>query len=100
VTDRGSYLLVLRLSRDRRIGVGQLGELRFRRGSYVYVGSAMQNLSARLARHHRRRKKMHWHIDYLRQVSDDVVSLPIRSSKREECTVAQALASVLDPGPA
>jgi sugar fermentation stimulation protein A len=100
VRDCGSYLLILRLSRDRRTGVGHLGSLRFRRGFYVYAGSAMRNLSGRIAWHHRRRKHLHWHIDHLRQVSDDIVSLPIRSSQREECAITQALAGALTPGPA
>ena len=98
VQDRGSYLLVLRLKRARRIEVGRLGACRFEAGYHVYVGSAMRNLSQRVARHLRKRKKHHWHIDYLRDVADDVVAVPIRSSLREECEVAQALATILAPG--
>jgi sugar fermentation stimulation protein A len=60
----------------------------------------MQNLSARIARHARRRKKLHWHIDYLRQAASHVVALPIRSSKREECEVARAFRDILALGPA
>jgi sugar fermentation stimulation protein A len=99
VKDRGSYLLLLRLDRDVSVEVGSLGRIRFQRGHYVYVGSAMQNLTARITRHTRRRKKLHWHIDYLRQVASHVVALPIRSSQREECQVARAFGNVLSPGP-
>jgi sugar fermentation stimulation protein A len=100
VQDRGSYLLVLRLDKGKRIRVGRLGTLPFRRGNYVYVGSAMNSLSARIARHQRLRRKLHWHIDYLRQEADSVVALPIRSSKRDECAVATSLGKVLKIGPA
>jgi len=100
VRDRGSYLLLLHLERDRTIDVGRLGARRFGKGHYVYVGSAMRNLSARVARHLRLRKKLRWHIDYLRQHADHVQALPIRSSRREECEVAEALSAILAPGPA
>lgn len=99
VKDQGSYLLLLKLDKGKRIQVGSLGKLAFRRGWYVYVGSAMCNLSARVARHARRRKKLHWHIDYLRNEAAEVIALPIRSSLRQECDVAQALTGVLESGP-
>lgn len=97
--DRGSYLLVLRLDEGKRIRVGRLGTLSFRCGYYVYVGSAMNSLSSRIARHRRLRKKLHWHIDYLRQGADGVVALPIRSSRRDECDVTKSLSKVLKKGP-
>ena len=97
--DRGSYLLLLELRRARRLDVGRLGRLRFEAGWYVYVGSAMQGLTARLARHVRRRKRFHWHIDYLRDAADTVIPLPIRSSRREECDLAAAVGGLLEPGP-
>jgi len=98
--DRGCYLLLLDLARDRRIEIGRLGRFTFRKGTYVYVGSAERGLGARLARHLRRRKRFHWHIDYLRAACGQVAALPIRSSRRQECDVARAVAAVLEPGPA
>ena len=64
-TDCGSYLLLIRVSKKCRVAVGRLGTIAFPRGWYVYAGSAMRGLSARLARHRRAAKKLHWHIDYL-----------------------------------
>lgn len=48
--------------------VGRLGALRLQPGFYVYLGSALGpgGLRARIARHLRRAKRWHWHIDYLR----------------------------------
>jgi sugar fermentation stimulation protein A len=99
VKDRGSYLLVVELNRRTRLRPGGLPASIFSRGYYVYVGSAMAKLSRRLARHQRRDKSPHWHIDYLTATAGRVLSLPIRSSQRLECAVADALSSVLEPRP-
>ena len=63
--DSGLYLLTLRVASAANIRVGALGLLEFDAGYYVYCGSARRGLSARLRRHASRRKKKHWHIDYL-----------------------------------
>ncbi|NQT88471.1 DNA/RNA nuclease SfsA [bacterium] len=97
--DGGSYLLLMELERRRAIEVGSLGRVVFERGHYVYVGSAMKGLAARMARHVRRRKRMHWHVDYLRQHAAQVVPIPIRSSRREECELAAAVAKIVEAGP-
>lgn len=61
----GRYALLLRLDRDLELGVGSLGPLSFPMGLYVYLGSAARALPARLARHARREKRVHWHVDRL-----------------------------------
>jgi sugar fermentation stimulation protein A len=99
VKDRGSYLSVVELNRRTRLRPGGLPAGVFPRGHYVYVGSAMANLSQRLARHQRQDKSPHWHIDYLTAKAGRVLSLPVRSSQRLECAIADALSSVLEPGP-
>jgi sugar fermentation stimulation protein A len=94
--DSGLYLLILKLKRRCRLTVGSLGEIRFESGWYVYVGSGKRNLSARIARHHRRRKKLHWHIDYLLACVEpgDITSLPIRSRQALECRLARAVGAL------
>lgn len=59
----------MRLDRQQRIQVGQLGRFHFNTGTYVYVGSAWGpgGLAARIGRHLRSLKKCRWHIDYLRR---------------------------------
>ena len=91
--DRGAYLLLLHLKEEQSLEIGALGTLHFAAGWYIYVGSAMNSLKARLARHTRKRKNKHWHIDYLRDADDTVECLPIRTSKRLECDLAHALAA-------
>ncbi len=92
--DRGSYIIVMKLERDRTIEVGSLGRLPFRKGFYLYVGSARKNLAGRIARHQRLRKKLHWHIDYLREQAEFTAAIPIRSSEDLECALAGRLADL------
>ncbi|HUL31268.1 MAG TPA: DNA/RNA nuclease SfsA, partial [Thermodesulfobacteriota bacterium] len=94
--DRGSYLLVLNLKKDRKIGVGKLGSVHFKKGFYIYVGSAMVNLSKRMERHRHLRKRHHWHIDELRAAADFRSVLAIRSSDRIECEVAKAMSEIAE----
>ena len=88
---RGSYILLIRLPRDKIIRVGCLGALSFSAGYYGYVGSAMSGLKSRLNRHLRRDKRVHWHIDYL--LEEAVISgiIVARAEERTECLIARAL---------
>ena len=63
--DSGIYQLVIKLPRNTFINVGNLGNIRFAEGSYIYTGSAKANLFKRLYRHFQKDKQFHWHIDYL-----------------------------------
>jgi sugar fermentation stimulation protein A len=92
--DKGSYLIVLRLDKEKRINVGKLGTVLFNKGFYVYVGSAMVNLTSRIERHQRLRKTFHWHIDFLRDSADFICALAIRSSDRLECEIASSVSKI------
>jgi Uri superfamily endonuclease len=61
----GCYSLIFDLKRKKTIRVGKLGQAIFPVGTYVYTGSAMKGLGARLRRHCAKTKKIRWHIDYL-----------------------------------
>jgi Uri superfamily endonuclease len=63
--DSGCYSLIITLNRRKKIRVGKLGMAHFPAGTYIYTGSAMKGLAARLRRHCRRKKKLHWHIDHM-----------------------------------
>jgi Uri superfamily endonuclease len=64
---KGTYLLLAQLGQEVRIEVGKLGTFTFAPGWYAYAGSALGpgGLPARLARHARSDKRLHWHVDYL-----------------------------------
>ena len=61
----GLYQLHISLSDTETVDVGRLGRYSFLKGDYIYTGSAKRGLIARIDRHKRNDKKLHWHIDYL-----------------------------------
>lgn len=89
--DRGDYLVVLQLPEDMDLEIGSKGVMHFDAGYYTYVGSAKANLTKRLERHKRKRKKMHWHLDYFRSHCEMIATVPIRSSDDLECELAKAM---------
>ena len=56
----GSYILLIKLTEEKEIAVGGWQSIPFRDGYYAYVGSAMGGLQARIKRHLKRDKKLHW----------------------------------------
>ena len=87
----GSYILLIKLPGEKTISVGSLKAIRFARGYYAYVGSAMGGYKPRLARHLKRNKKPHWHIDYLLQEASITGIILCETERRVECAIAQAL---------
>lgn len=96
VQDSGTYIIILHLAEDRTITVGSLGKIFFPAGYYLYVGTAAKNLLARMKRHLRKRKKFHWHIDYLRDQAEGCTALAIRTSSKLEHEVARAVSQLAD----
>lgn len=91
----GGYVLIITLDSDRTIDVGALGRLDFPAGTYAYVGSAMSGLDARIARHLRDDKRLHWHVDYLLQHAHVADVVRVESELRIECVIAAGLAERL-----
>lgn len=48
---KGCYCLIIKLEKNEKIKIGKLGSINFKKGHYVYVGSAMNSLESRLKRH-------------------------------------------------
>ena len=94
--DSGVYIAVFQLPKLCQIRVGRLGQFRFRRGFYLYVGSAQKNLSARLERHGKKKKPIRWHIDYLSSKSAMVGAIEIPGSRRQECRLARELSKMFE----
>jgi Uri superfamily endonuclease len=88
---KGSYILLIELATKKDIFVGRLGNVSFPKATYAYVGSAMNGLRARLARHLRREKKLHWHIDYLLKEAEVEEIILCQGDEKVECSLAQAL---------
>ena len=71
----------------------RLGQVTLAAGQYAYVGSAHGpgGLRARVGRHLRADKPLHWHIDYLTAAIPVVHVVALASTARLECTWAKRL---------
>jgi sugar fermentation stimulation protein A len=94
VHDSGCYIVILHLEKDTEITIGELGNILFRKGYYLYTGSAKKSLTKRLERHQRSRKNLFWHIDYLREKTSFHKGLPVRTSEDIECALAAGLQEI------
>jgi Uri superfamily endonuclease len=92
----GTYALILRLPRPASIRVGRLGQFQFPAGWYAYAGSAHGpgGLAARVSRHLRSSKSLHWHVDYLRTSARPVEIWYAVGTQKRECAWAQAMSEL------
>ena len=86
---KGSYILTMEMSGEKRIMVGKLGMINFNKGYYAYVGSALNGLEGRLKRHLSSEKKLYWHIDYL--LEDASIREIFCLDEDKECEFAREL---------
>lgn len=95
---RGAYCLCVYVKDEVDVEVGALGRLSFAPGLYIYVGSALNGLAARVTRHvntsRGEHRAIHWHIDYLlKEPMVDVESVYTRLTDRKiECDLAGEVA--------
>lgn len=66
-TDGGAYALYFEVTDPVTLRIERLGHPVLDPGAYVYAGSAYGpgGIRARVTRHLRKEKKLHWHVDYL-----------------------------------
>jgi Uri superfamily endonuclease len=97
---KGSYILVIYLEENIEILIGAIGKIKFIKGFYLYVGSAMgvygsTTLLNRVKRHllSNDKKSIHWHIDYLLDNSHSTIVklILIPSHEPLECKIAQEI---------
>ncbi len=102
---KGSYVLVIFLSKNVKVEIGALGTISFSKGYYLYVGSAMGNVGSstlenRVKRHltDSTNKKIHWHIDYLLNDEHFLITklYIVPSLTRLECVIARDINEVSD----
>lgn len=87
---KGCYCLIIYLEEDKTLKVGTRLEIDFKKGYYVYIGSAMNNLESRVKRHISNTKKLHWHVDYLLQYGE-VSEVVFNLDEKVECDLAKEL---------
>ena len=95
---RGAYALLVRLDASVTLRVGRLGKCRFSAGYYAYGGSARGSggIGARLRRHMRPEKRIHWHIDHLTTSAHIVAAWALPGGS--ECDVVDAFLSMDQSG--
>ena len=79
----------------QKIKIGKIGPINFKKGYYVYIGSAMNSLESRIRRHLSDEKKLHWHIDYLLEKSE-ITDVIYNENKKVECELSQYIAQKTD----
>jgi Uri superfamily endonuclease len=96
---KGIYALVIRLENDAALNVGALGMISFKKGVYIYVGSAQTNLELRVMRHLRKEKRLFWHIDYLLGNNAARVEkvFHMEDAKAAECVIASEIGKRGEP---
>ncbi len=85
---KGAYLVIFENECDRKIDVGALGSLFFQKGFYIYAGSGRGNLFKRIEHHRRKKKRVHWHIDYISTVMKIRADMPVVTETVSECDMA------------
>ena len=99
---KGTYTLIINVKRSMEINVGRMGPFLFKRGIYLYVGSAMgfgsSSLESRIERHYKKQKNAFWHIDYLLMNHDVKLTYVIfsRSTTNLECRIADSIKNQLN----
>ena len=91
--------MIIDLPVAETIVIGNLGPIRFKRGYYAYVGSALGGFNSRLNRHRRKDKTPKWHVDYLLQQGHLENIIACDTSVRVECAIARALSGQFESIP-
>ena len=76
---KGAYILLLRLSKPVELALPRLAQTSCLPGWFAYAGSANGpgGIRARVRRHFRPHKKLHWHIDRLTEEAAEIAALPV-----------------------
>ncbi len=86
-----NYILWIAIDKDIQTKIGSLGRVNFKKGIYLYMGSAKKNFKARIKRHLVKKKKLFWHIDYLLSSNFAKIKHIWATNKDKECRIAQFL---------
>ena len=92
---KGVYLLTFSIPSEIEVEVGKLGRYSFLPGRYVYVGSGMGGVFARVKRHLCGCQSKRWHIDYLLENASDIKAvIYLTEDKEMECSLSSLVRSI------
>lgn len=103
MVSKGVYCLCIQVGGEMEVEVGALGIIGFREGLYIYVGSALNGLDARILRHietsRGANKVIRWHIDYLLKEPEVWIESVhvLATDKRIECALANEVSRRSEP---
>jgi sugar fermentation stimulation protein A len=86
-----TYVLLIEFPTSQVVTIGARGMIPLASGYYLYVGSARKSWQKRLARHCGKKKKKHWHIDYILDADRAMVQEVWLSRENWECLTCQSL---------
>jgi Uri superfamily endonuclease len=92
---KGTYSLILILKNDQYIEIGKIGNYLFKKGYYVYNGSALGGMG-RVRYHLKQNKTKRWHIDYLLEYAKILEIIISKDIKNHEHDISKILAGVND----
>ena len=89
--ETGAYLLLLELNTPIGLVITSFSGIELAAGAYIYAGSAHGpgGLKSRLARHLRRDKRRHWHIDHLTGIASSILAYAVPDGS--ECALVRSL---------
>ena len=87
---KGCYCLIIKVEENKNLKIGKKLKVEFKKGYYVYIGSAMNGLESRVKRHLSKSKKLHWHIDYLLKYSQ-IIEVIYNIDQKVECELSKEL---------
>jgi sugar fermentation stimulation protein A len=96
--DRGGFIVAMRFYKERDVELNGDSQ-RIPAGHYLACGAAREDLSGTLARLRLRPKKDGPVLEQLCKVADEVVTLPVRSSRYDIASVTKALGGIFKVGP-
>lgn len=97
---KGIYTLIILVNTKSRLKVRKLGYFNFKKGYYVYTGSALGNgatsLKRRVIRHLKKKKSKHWHIDFLLANKNVKITAVIaaESNVNRECQINNLIKNI------
>ena len=92
---KGTYSLVLILEKEQYIEIGKLGNFLFKKGYYVYNGSALGGFG-RVRHHINKNKRKRWHVDYLLDKAKIIKIITSETNTNFEHDISKSLASNKD----
>jgi Uri superfamily endonuclease len=91
-SEKGTYVLILKLEKESIIKVGALGMRTFKIGFYAYIGSAFGRggLKARISRYSKVRRQR-WHVDCILDSMETIEVWAIPNTRIEEELAGDAI---------